>query len=155
MRKLCLLVLVVVGLCMVSSVLYAQTAPVQNAVVAPQEETMAATDNTDTAGQDAMDENLGFAFGNLKSVSATDIVVTEQDDVSGQTTDTACVIDKETSYEGVDSIAGLKQGDVVEVVYQEVDGKKIVKMISKADMTTEEEPAAKVEPDAQPAPVAK
>ncbi|MBF0478124.1 MAG: hypothetical protein HQL26_01440 [Candidatus Omnitrophica bacterium] len=161
MRKWTILWMAVMGVCLTGSLLFAQTAPTAApdaaAVTAPADkspDTAAAPEET-TQGGDATDENLGFAFGSLKSINGNTIVVTEQDDVSGKATDTETVADAETAYEGIAGLADLKAGDVIEVVYQDLNGKKTAKMISKSD-TTKEEPANSAPTGmTEPAPAAK
>lgn len=79
-------------------------------------------------------EEMGdFAFGEVVSVAADKIVILDYDLEKDMEVEVAFVINTETEYENVESIADIKAGDEVSVTFEEKDGQKVALVIIKEE----------------------
>jgi hypothetical protein len=71
-----------------------------------------------------------YTFGVVKQVSPTMIIITEYDYATDKEVDIEYTIDNSTQFINASSIADIQAGDEIEIVFLEVDGKKMARSIS-------------------------
>jgi len=87
----------------------------------------------------AQEEEIGYIYGIVKSVSPDYITVTEYDYINEQEIDTTYVIDPATELSNVDSLENINMGDNVGIDYIIRDEKRVAKIIIVYKESYEEE----------------
>lgn len=82
-----------------------------------------ATDETNPA------DELEYSFGEVKSISSADLVLTEYDYLTDKESDVTYSVDPAVKFENAASVNDIKNGDSIEIDYQIQGDKKIVKNI--------------------------
>ena len=83
-----------------------------------------------------------FSYGEVKTVAAGEIVISEYNYDDDQMVEAAYTINAETKINNFASVEEIKAGDEVEIEYAEVEGKKAALAISKAEEYEEGEEGA-------------
>ncbi len=95
------------------------------------------------------EESYEYSYGAVKSVSPSQIVISEYDYTKDQEIDVIYAVDAETTFENVDSTANIAIGEIVDVEYTVKDGKNIARTVI-VEKLPEEEGAYPEEGAAEP-----
>lgn len=85
------------------------------------------------------EDKTEYSFGTIKSITSTQIVVSEYDYENYEEVDVIFIIGPDVEYEGVDSYKDIAVGDSVEIDYVIKDGKNIAILIAVEKPSGEEE----------------
>lgn len=87
------------------------------------------------------EEEMGYSWGSVKSISSSQIVLTEQDDETGEEVEAIYTIDPSTELQNVDNIEAIAVGSSVVIEYELVNGGRVAKVIDAEVLSGMEEPA--------------
>lgn len=76
------------------------------------------------------EEETGYTWGKVSSVSAEEIVINEYDYDTGELTDVVYTLDANIELKNVDSLQEIAVGDSADIEYVVIDGKKVAKVIA-------------------------
>ena len=85
-------------------------------------------------------EDYDLVYGAIKEVKADAVVISQFDEETEADVDVLYATDAETTFDGIGSLAELKAGEEVEIMFQDVEGKKAVRLLTRiADIYLDEE----------------
>jgi len=76
-------------------------------------------------------KDLQAAFGSVVKASETEIVISQYNSEQEMDQEVAYTVDPQTHLEGAATAAEIAAGEEVEILYEEMDGKKAARFISK------------------------
>ena len=76
-------------------------------------------------------KDLQAAFGAVVKASETEIVISQYNSEQEMDQEVAYTVDPQTHLEGAATAAEIAAGEEVEILYEEMDGKKVARFISK------------------------
>lgn len=85
------------------------------------------------------EETAMFSYGNVVSVAVDNIVLEEYNYEQDTMAQVTYAINAETKFEDLGSVQEIKAGDEVEIEYAEAEGKRVAKVVSKAEELEEGE----------------
>jgi len=88
--------------------------------------------------QEQEDEELLYSWGSVQEITSSKLVTLEYDYENEQEVEIEYNIESDLELNYVDSIEEINVGDSVEVEYEEIDDKKIARIIS-VELSNEEE----------------
>lgn len=76
-------------------------------------------------------KDLQAAFGSVVKASGTEIVISQYNSEQEMDQEVAYTVDLQTHIEGAASTAEIAAGEEVEILYEEMDGNKVARFVSK------------------------
>ena len=76
-------------------------------------------------------KDLQAAFGSIVKASGTEVVISQYNSEQEMDQEVTYAIDPQTHLEGATTVAEIAAGEEVEILYEEMDGKKIARFLSK------------------------
>lgn len=76
-------------------------------------------------------KDLQAAFGSVVKASGTEVVISQYNSEQEMDQEVTYAIDPQTHLEGATTVAEIAAGEEVEILYEEMDGKKIARFLSK------------------------
>lgn len=76
-------------------------------------------------------KDLQAAFGSVVKASETEIVISQYNSEQEMDQEVTYVVDPQTHLEGAAAAAEIAAGEEVEILYEEMEGKKVARFISK------------------------
>ncbi len=76
-------------------------------------------------------KDLQAAFGSVVKASEADIVISQYNSEQEMDQEVTYSVDPQTHLEGATTAAEIAAGEEVEILYEEIDGKKVARFISK------------------------
>ena len=83
-------------------------------------------------------KDLQAAFGSVVKASETEIVISQYNSEQEMDQEVAYTVDPQTHLEGAATAAEIAAGEEVEILYEEMDGKKVARFISKELLPADE-----------------
>ena len=83
-------------------------------------------------------KDLQAAFGAVVKASETEIVISQYNSEQEMDQEVAYTVDPQTHLEGAATAAEIAAGEEVEILYEEMDGKKVARFISKELLPADE-----------------
>ncbi len=84
--------------------------------------------------------DLQAAFGSAVKTSETEIVISQYNSEQEMDQEVTYTVDPQTHIEGAATVSEIAAGEEVEILYEETDGKKVARFISKELLPDEEIP---------------
>lgn len=76
-------------------------------------------------------KDLQAAFGSVVKASEAEMVISQYNSEQEMDQEVTYTVDPQTHLEGAATAAGIAAGEEVEILYEEMDGKKVARFISK------------------------
>lgn len=90
-------------------------------------------------------KDLQAAFGSVVKTSGTEIVISQYNSEKEADEEATYAVDPQTHIDGAATVSEIATGEEVEILYEEMDGGKVARFVSKEllpdeDVSSEEEP---------------
>lgn len=88
------------------------------------------------------EKETGYSWGVVKSISSSQIVLTEQDEETGEESDVIYDIDPKVEFNNASKIEDIAAGNSIGIEYEVSNGNKIAKVIDAEELSQQESAAA-------------
>ena len=92
-------------------------------------------------------KDLQAAFGSVVKTSATEIVISQYNSEKEADEEATYAVDPQTHFDGATTVTEIATGEEVEILYEEMEGRKVARFISKELLPEEDISSDEEQPD--------